>query len=427
MKKTRKGFTLVELLVVIAILAILATVAVVGYTSFTKKANESADIQAVTQINTHLTAITIVEPIGSILDVYDYFEESGFELDGYKPLYEGRSFYYDKQYNQILYVDDETGKVIFPKEHENETKAANHDWFSLSMEIVVDSVDPVVADGVAKYSVGSAAQYAYIAEQLNGNNWASDKVVIELTADIDFMGAYVTVAEIPAGKSITIQSAGDAKYTMKNMTSNQGLNHSTQNSDNVNKLYTASALIGKVGANSSVTIKNVVLANLNVKNTYAGNVALLVGETHTTSTATFENIEIKDSNVVGHRSVGSLIGMFYGTAKTTDVVFTNVTVGTVGGRSGLVFGFMTMANLDGDLDVEYTGCKVYIYECNQNAGGIEDYTITEKGHNATKKITSQYDENDPSKVKTYGFHDKALYCKYNPQDTATYYLYELMD
>ena len=40
-KNTKKGFTLVELLVVIAILAILASVAVVGYTSFINKANQS--------------------------------------------------------------------------------------------------------------------------------------------------------------------------------------------------------------------------------------------------------------------------------------------------------------------------------------------------------------------------------------------------
>ena len=38
---TRKGFTLVELLVVIAILAILATVSVVGYTSFIARAEKS--------------------------------------------------------------------------------------------------------------------------------------------------------------------------------------------------------------------------------------------------------------------------------------------------------------------------------------------------------------------------------------------------
>lgn len=42
-----KGFTLVELLVVIAILAILATVSVVGYTSFINRAEQSnADTEA---------------------------------------------------------------------------------------------------------------------------------------------------------------------------------------------------------------------------------------------------------------------------------------------------------------------------------------------------------------------------------------------
>ena len=54
-----KGFTLVELLVVIAILAILATVSVVGFTSFIAGADEQAAIteaeQAKTIINAGLT------------------------------------------------------------------------------------------------------------------------------------------------------------------------------------------------------------------------------------------------------------------------------------------------------------------------------------------------------------------------------------
>lgn len=48
-KNNKKGFTLVELLVVIAILAILATVSVVGYTSFTKKAKVSNAQNELTQ------------------------------------------------------------------------------------------------------------------------------------------------------------------------------------------------------------------------------------------------------------------------------------------------------------------------------------------------------------------------------------------
>ena len=54
--KKRRGFTLVELLVVIAILAILATVSVVAYLGFTDKAKESNDIGIITQLNTLLKA-----------------------------------------------------------------------------------------------------------------------------------------------------------------------------------------------------------------------------------------------------------------------------------------------------------------------------------------------------------------------------------
>lgn len=53
---TKKGFTLVELLVVIAILAILATVSVVGYTSFINNAENSVALSEVTQIRDYVIA-----------------------------------------------------------------------------------------------------------------------------------------------------------------------------------------------------------------------------------------------------------------------------------------------------------------------------------------------------------------------------------
>ena len=51
-----KGFTLVELLVVIAILAILATVSVVGYTTYINNANDSVAVQEMTQIRDYAIA-----------------------------------------------------------------------------------------------------------------------------------------------------------------------------------------------------------------------------------------------------------------------------------------------------------------------------------------------------------------------------------
>ena len=56
----KKGFTLVELLVVIAILAILATVSVVGYTAFINNANKTAADQEVRQIEQVLNSALIV-------------------------------------------------------------------------------------------------------------------------------------------------------------------------------------------------------------------------------------------------------------------------------------------------------------------------------------------------------------------------------
>ncbi len=51
MKSTRKGFTLVELIVVIAILAILAGVAIPLYSGYIKKANQAADNQLLGVVN----------------------------------------------------------------------------------------------------------------------------------------------------------------------------------------------------------------------------------------------------------------------------------------------------------------------------------------------------------------------------------------
>ena len=124
----KKGFTLVELLVVIAIVAILAAVSVVGYTVFINRANESADIQAVTQMNTILSADGAVTPTtqGRLFEV---LAEAGLNAKDYSPLYANRYFYWDKDLNRVLYVD-ENDNIIYP---ENATSSGK--WYSLSGKI----------------------------------------------------------------------------------------------------------------------------------------------------------------------------------------------------------------------------------------------------------------------------------------------------
>ncbi len=80
---TRKGFTLVELLVVIAILAILATVSVVGYTSFIEGADKQAVVteaeQAKSLINGGLVLNDCVKVKDNGTDAWVYVDATSGE------------------------------------------------------------------------------------------------------------------------------------------------------------------------------------------------------------------------------------------------------------------------------------------------------------------------------------------------------------
>ena len=59
MFKSNGGFTLVELIVVIAILAILAGIAVPAYSGYIKKAEDAADLQVLSTVNTAAQGLAI--------------------------------------------------------------------------------------------------------------------------------------------------------------------------------------------------------------------------------------------------------------------------------------------------------------------------------------------------------------------------------
>lgn len=117
---TKKGFTLVELLVVIAILAILATVSVVGYTSFIESANVAVDEDLASQLNNFLAAhkVNNTEEItaDNIREVTaEIMELGGLEELVPKSLDNGYNFYYDLEEGKYVVMEDK--KVQNPGMH----------------------------------------------------------------------------------------------------------------------------------------------------------------------------------------------------------------------------------------------------------------------------------------------------------------------
>ena len=103
--KKKKGFTLVELLVVIAILAVLATVSVVGYMGFTKKAHESNDIGLTTQMNTILQAEEVTNKPTTPHEAVKQLANGGVDVEKLTPRTDGYNYVYDLDTNRIFLLN----------------------------------------------------------------------------------------------------------------------------------------------------------------------------------------------------------------------------------------------------------------------------------------------------------------------------------
>ena len=346
-RSTKKGFTIVELVIVIAIIAILAAVLIPTFASLIQKANESNDIQAAKNMNTFLAAANVTGDVKSILDVYDVFEDSGFAVENYTPLYKNRYYYYDKEYNQILYVDGDNDTVLYPTEHKGEKYSTlKHNWMSLSMSAPTGTrpegnnfTEPTPANNTMTATVKNAAEYAYV---IDAYNKADASVSLDLTIDgeIDMKGARCVIQKKQITGAIKIVGKdANNKAVIKNITSNL-CDYSNDNASGTEAAYWTSALIAGDVYNN-VTIQNIKFENLNVKNVYAGNVSFLVGRMLNTDTEkytlTVNNVEIKDSTLVGHRWVGAVGGQICcGEATITGLKLINTSVQTVGGRAAMI-------------------------------------------------------------------------------------------
>lgn len=212
MKNNKKGFTLVELLVVIAILAILATVAVVGYMSFIDRANQSVDQQLVEQMNITLQADEVLNgKPATVVDAKNILVAN--RLDDFTPIDAKNVFYWVGTENRVILwskdeADGTTGRVTYPEDYVEkfaDYTEPSSDWADLSLDYseYFIEVEPE-GDESLRSALLSAVQ--------NATDGAVVKLPKNSTVDLGagglyFLGSYLT-NEGGTGKALTIDLNG---------------------------------------------------------------------------------------------------------------------------------------------------------------------------------------------------------------------------
>ena len=135
--KNKKGFTIVELVIVIAVVAILAAVMIPTFSGIVKRANISADTQTVRNMNVILVAESAVTAPSSAFNVITRLEQNGITV--FTPKTGAYGFYWLKNENSVV-LADENKIAIFPENF----KGVHYDednWFNLAGDYSADVPD----------------------------------------------------------------------------------------------------------------------------------------------------------------------------------------------------------------------------------------------------------------------------------------------
>ena len=152
----KKGFTIVELVIVIAVVAILAAVLIPTFSNLIKKANLSADQQAIRNMNTAVAVGAADGKYENPSDAIDVLYSSGWNIGKLETHSRGFHYAYNATNNK-MYLLDENDNVIYPEETE---KSKLWGLYNDSPNAMISGVTKYIAITNIEYGNGFAESFA---------------------------------------------------------------------------------------------------------------------------------------------------------------------------------------------------------------------------------------------------------------------------
>ena len=160
----RRGFTIMELVIVIAVIAVLAAVLIPTFANLTQRANESADMQTVENLNTILMSEETIsgEKPATMSEAIAQAASGGYNVAALSPTSDGNDILWDQTSIRFVLADGETGEIIHKDDATAATETDNGFWKIYSSEEEINS--DKTEDG-NKYSIYLADDFTFSGER----------------------------------------------------------------------------------------------------------------------------------------------------------------------------------------------------------------------------------------------------------------------
>ena len=206
----KKGFTFVELVIVIAVVAVLAAVLIPNFGNSVKKANMSDDQQAVVQMNKLLALDEVADPKPETTDaVVAVLIKNGYS-DDLTTYYSDYKLAWLKEHNDIVLVENDT--VEYPEKYAEESfeSIQNGETVFVSEDVITDGLS---ADIAGEYTVN-----------LNGNKLESEGCVVSWTEGAKLVISNGTIDSNVEGTAVLAKNAGSVEITNVQVYAPSGVN-----------------------------------------------------------------------------------------------------------------------------------------------------------------------------------------------------------
>jgi len=209
----KKGFTIVELVIVIAVIAILAAVLIPTFSNLVKKANVSSDTALVKNLNTAL--VSDINEHNTMTDALEAAKEFGFDIAKINAKAKGNEILWDSKNDCFVYFDAEKDELVYIPDSKKETPADADLWV---ISNVVDDVYSTYLYGYTNTTV--AAKHGLdvgecTIEEITYATDANEKVVIRSNGGIlTITAANATVDHYGNTQEVYVNDVAAATYNL---------------------------------------------------------------------------------------------------------------------------------------------------------------------------------------------------------------------